>query len=71
MSTRIYLVSETDGDERLVRASNQSQAVKHAVGSRFSAKVASQDDLARMLPEGAAIENSGETEETTSSKKGE
>jgi len=66
MSTRIYLVKEVGGNndepsERLVRAGNQAQAVKHVVGKRFTAKVATQDDLARMLPEGAEIVSAGES----------
>jgi len=48
--TRIYIVTETIPgnplpEERLVRATSQAQAIRHVVGQRFDARVASQDDM--------------------------
>lgn len=53
-NTRIYVVANTnDGAERLVRAANKSRAVKDAVAARL----ASQDDLTRLLASGVVVEN--------------
>lgn len=39
--TRIYLVTDTEsGKKRLVRASNQPQAVRHAARNKFTVEVA-------------------------------
>jgi hypothetical protein len=52
--TRIYVVANTsDGVERLVRAANKSRAIKGSVAAR----VASQDDLQRLLARGVVVEN--------------
>lgn len=52
--TRIYVVANTnDGAERLVRAPNKSRAVKGSVAAR----IASQDDLQRLLASGVVVEN--------------
>lgn len=62
-ATRIYVVvEESEGKSepvtkpRLVRASSQAQAVGHVVRSRYSAKVAKQDDLETLLGEGVKVE---------------
>lgn len=61
-NTRIYVVANTnDGAERLVRAPNKSRAVKGSVAAR----VATQDDLQRLLSKGVIVEN--EAPPTTSS----
>jgi hypothetical protein len=53
-NTRIYVVANTnDGVERLVRAPNKSRAVKGSV----LARIASQDDLQRLLAVGVVVEN--------------
>ena len=53
-STRIYVVANTnDGAERLVRAPNKARAVKGSVAAR----IASQDDLQRLLANGVVVEN--------------
>lgn len=57
MSTRIYVVQDTETDEKaLVRAGNQSQALRHVVKNRFAVGVASQDALVELLEGGAAVE---------------
>ena len=53
-NTRIYVVANTnDGIERLVRAPNKSRAVKGSVAAR----IASQEDLQRLLASGVVVEN--------------
>lgn len=49
-NTRIYVVRASDSTCRLVRASNQAQAVRHAAKAEFTATVATQDDLVSLLP---------------------
>ena len=60
MSTRIYLVTDVETNKhRLIRASNQAQAIKYAAQTRFDIEVAGQDDLVRLLTGGTAIELAG------------
>ena len=60
MSKRIYLVESTDAQEakRLVKATSPSQAVRH-VASKYSAEVASQDQLVQLLSVGVKVEDAG------------
>jgi hypothetical protein len=60
-STRIYIVTSTDGATRLVKATVASQAITHAAKSAFTARVASQDDLVQALSNGIKVETYGET----------
>ena len=60
-STRIYIVTSTDGATRLVKASVASQAITHAAKSAFTAKVASQDDLVEAVSNGIKVETYGES----------
>ena len=60
MSTRIYLVTDVETNKhRLIRASNQAQAIKYAAQTRFDIEVAGQDDLVSLLTGGTAIEMAG------------
>lgn len=60
MSTRIYLVTDVETNKhRLIRASNQAQAIKYAAQTRFDIEVAGQDDLVSLLTGGTAIELAG------------
>jgi hypothetical protein len=53
-NTRIYVIASTnDGAERLLRAPSKARAVKDSVVAR----IASQDDLARLLARGVTVEN--------------
>lgn len=69
--TRIYLVTDTEsGKKRLVRASNQPQAVRYAARNKFSVEVAGQDDLVSLVGTGCPVEEAGadeqpETQQTT------
>ena len=63
-STRVYLVTGTDGATRLIKASVASQAITHAAKQSFTARVASQDDLIEELSKGTRVESYGETAQT-------
>ena len=57
MSTRIYVVTDTETNKhRLIRAANQSQAIKYAASTRFDIEVAGQDDLVSLLTNGIPVE---------------
>lgn len=59
--TRIYLVTQKAATTtRLVRATNQAQALRHAVQSVFDVSVASQDDLVSLIASGTVVETAGE-----------
>jgi hypothetical protein len=66
--SRIYSVETTLGidpqvvEQRLVRAANVAQAVRHVAAAHITACVASQDDLVRALGAGSKVENAGEDE---------
>jgi hypothetical protein len=61
--TRIYVVThKVDGSpandtQHLVRASSQSQAIRHVVAEKFDAYVASQDALVHLLGKGVKVED--------------
>ena len=60
MTTRIYLVTDTETNKhRLIRASNQAQAIKYAASTRFDIEVAGQDDLVSLLTNGIPVELAG------------
>ena len=62
--TRIYLVTDTTtGAKRLVRASHVAQAVRHAARARFTAEVASQDDLVFLVTDGHSVEDASSSVE--------
>lgn len=57
MTTRIYLVTDIETNKhRLIRASNQAQAIKYAASTRFDIEVAGQDDLVSLLTHGIPVE---------------
>lgn len=53
---RLYLVTENGGDEKIVEAASQAQAIKLVVGERFKAEAASARDVARVMAEQYAKE---------------
>lgn len=64
MSRRIYRVSSTrTGDEWLVRAHNQAQAIRHVVRDTHEVVVASQDRLVSLVQQGRAVEDANEAAE--------
>jgi hypothetical protein len=59
--TRIYRVTRTEGlgevaDERLVKATNRTAALRHVIDTTHHVEVASQTDLVRLLSEGVPVE---------------
>ena len=57
MNTRIYLVTDIETNKhRLIRASNQAQAVNFVARSRFDVEVAGQDDLVSLVAAGVGVE---------------
>lgn len=63
MSTRIYLVTNTQtNEESLISATNPAPAIRHAAKKTFTARVAKQDDLVRLLPT-TMVEKAGEEAE--------
>jgi len=62
MATRIYVVGDKQGaTQRLVRAGNQAQALRHVAKDRFEVKVADQNTLVFLMENGAKVETA-ETE---------
>lgn len=60
-ATRIYVVTENGKPEqRLIRATFRATAVRHAAGTRFVAKAATQDDLERLITAGVRVEQAAE-----------
>jgi hypothetical protein len=60
MSKRIYVVEDNEREEiYLVRAGNQSQALKH-IAQRFTVEVASQDGLVMLLNKGIKVQEAGD-----------
>jgi hypothetical protein len=55
MTTRIYLVGPKNGAaggrNRLVRATSQAQALRHVVDDTLAVRLASQDDIVRIMLE--------------------
>lgn len=63
METRIYLVTSIGSpteEPRLVRASNQAQALRHIARKRYSVGVADQNDLIAAVTAGIKVEEAGQ-----------
>lgn len=64
LNTRIYVVQGKDATiaERLVRTHHPSRAVEHVSSAMFEARVASQEDIVRLMELGVRVEdpNAGE-----------
>lgn len=55
-TSRLYLVSDTaDGDQYLVQAISQAQAVKHVAGSRYAVEAARPLDVAALMGAGQKV----------------
>ncbi|MCC7101319.1 MAG: hypothetical protein IT500_17195 [Rubrivivax sp.] len=59
MSTRIYIVSNGAGLERLVRAVSQAAARNYVARETLGVQVASQEALVSLLGSGRAVEDAG------------
>lgn len=61
MPTRTYVVADADGkNERLVRASYRHMAERHVAAQLFRSRIASKDDLERLLVAGVRIEQASD-----------
>lgn len=54
--TRTYIVSGEGLADRLIRTTHPARAVMHVADGMLKARVATQDDLERLLPEGIKVE---------------
>lgn len=61
MSTRIYVVDDTESTSpaQLVRAGSQAAAIAAVVRNRYSAHVASQDDILELAQLGVKLIEAG------------
>ena len=59
MSKRIYLTTDQTGAQRLTKATTPSQAVAHHARTTIQVRVASQDDLVKLIAAGATVEEAG------------
>lgn len=57
--SRIYVVKHNNA-QRLVRAGNPAQAIRHVAKKEISAEVASQDQLVELAGKGVTVEDAGE-----------
>lgn len=62
-TNRIYVVTETgtSGAPRLIRATYRATAVRHAAAERFAARIATHDDLEKLITSGIRVEHADET----------
>lgn len=56
---RPYIVSGI-GEDRLVNASSQAQALRHAAKGTFTVKTANSGDVMRLMGKGVKVEEAGE-----------
>lgn len=56
---RVYGIHDSKVD-RLVRAANRSQAVRHVAEDTIGSRVATQDDVAQLISNGKKIEDASE-----------
>ena len=65
MQTRIYVVKTCHTDTaqitKLVEATSAAQAIRHVVGPRYEAHVASTKEVATAMSTGLVVERAGET----------
>ena len=59
---KVFVVTDRDGNERLVRAYTVGQAVAH-VTPTFSVTPADQDDIISLMASGVAVETAGVVEQ--------
>ena len=61
MTTRIYVIRDNrpEGRTRLVRATHPNHAIKHVADAAFTATVATQDDLVKLIGLGTTVEDIG------------
>jgi hypothetical protein len=55
---KVYIVTDRDGNERLVRAYTSADALRH-VTPTFNVTPADQDDIISLMASGVAVETAG------------
>ena len=60
MANRIYVVKNSTGEERLIEATSQAQALSFVVKDTLTVELASQTELVRLVTEGVVVETAGE-----------
>jgi hypothetical protein len=63
MTARIYLVSDVEGNGRLVRAINRQHALAYVSKLTFSAKLATQDELIEYVSAGVPVQDATAAEQ--------
>lgn len=67
--TRIYSVTDSEtAAVHLVRATSQAQAIRHVASTRYSAAVASQDELVQLVAGGHTVDDATATDETANAE---
>lgn len=58
-----YIVTDTDTEEepRLIKASNQAQAIRHVTTPRFACRVATADDIVKLVERDVEVETARTT----------
>ena len=59
---KVYIVTDRDGNERLVRAYTSADALRH-VTPTFNVVQADQDDIISLMAAGVAVETAGVSEQ--------
>lgn len=60
---RIYIVTDSANDSRLVKAQNPQQAISHVAGSTFTVRKATPEDAFAAAQQGKEIENYKSTDQ--------
>lgn len=55
-ATRLYYLSAQDGEQHLVEAASQAQALRHVVANRFSIHVPDAKYVAGLVAQGVKVE---------------
>lgn len=72
MPARIYRVLNTiTGDDHLVRANSQAQAIRHVVADQFRAQVAGQETIVEHLTGGGTVLDATTEPETAETEQAE
>lgn len=60
MPDRVYVVEEDGRKDRLVRATYSAMAERHCAQGRYRARIATKDDLEKLITSGVRVEQADE-----------
>lgn len=60
---RVYIVEDNQGNQTLVDAANQAQALRHIVADRFKCRVATTLEVATIISNGGMLQKAGDAPE--------